>query len=542
MDGKRAGCDVVIIGGGLVGSMASVMLQRRGLRTLVLESRPLGKEQKVVVGEAITEGSSVFLRHELGLTDWLKANAFRKFGFDFVIRPRSADGNAPLPRTIEDCHELLLSLTPLEKIPGAFKRLIPTFHVERTGMNAHVAMMAQHEGARWLHGASVENVALGQGKHTVHYSLHGDGRPHEVDCRWVLDASGRRTVLGRQLGITHPVRELNTAAVWNRFTNVRTDAAFWNTFQGIDRRRHTIHFTGPGFWVWWIHQNQDLTSVGVSFDKDQHQPNVKTDDRGFWEMMRKFPPVIDALEGARALEPYQYYAHLPYRSDHWIGLEGYALVGDAAWFSDALYSIGIETACRQLVQVVPMIVDACHGKAPCPKMVAGLNQEFDYCQDTVLKLNAFKYREGWARPHVVMQTALYELGEISELYNLQDKANWTPKMLAKHYRLQWSTKQRMIDQDRFQQRALADGDRDVTEPGLLKKALLPGWAVYGFTYPLWKLPNMRPYFFKITRLWGFSERFTQRLKFWPDALSWMASGPSLTTVINRLQERRAARS
>src|SRR4051812_48736953 len=165
MDGRRT-ADVVIIGGGLVGSMASVMLQRRGLRTLVLESRPLGKEQKVVVGEAITEGSSVFLRHEIGLTDWLKANAFRKFGFDFVIRPRTSDGS--LPRTIEDCHELLLSLTPLEKIPGAFKRLIPTFHVERTGMNAHVAMMAQEAGATYLHGASVENVALGQGKHTVH--------------------------------------------------------------------------------------------------------------------------------------------------------------------------------------------------------------------------------------------------------------------------------------------------------------------------------------------------------------------------------------
>ena len=67
--------DVVIIGGGLVGSMAAVMLQNRGLRCAVLESRPRGKEQKAVVGEAITEGSSVFLRHEIGMGDWLKANA-----------------------------------------------------------------------------------------------------------------------------------------------------------------------------------------------------------------------------------------------------------------------------------------------------------------------------------------------------------------------------------------------------------------------------------------------------------------------------------
>ena len=58
--------DVVVIGGGLAGSMASVMLARRGLKTVVLESRPVGKEQKVVVGEALTEGTSVFVRHEIG--------------------------------------------------------------------------------------------------------------------------------------------------------------------------------------------------------------------------------------------------------------------------------------------------------------------------------------------------------------------------------------------------------------------------------------------------------------------------------------------
>src|SRR3954453_20901297 len=109
--------DVAILGGGLVGSMAAVMLQRRGLSCCILESRPWGKEQKVVVGEALTEGSSVFLRHEIGLGEWLKANAFRKFGFDFLTLPRTGQP----PKTMDDCHELLLSLTPFEKIPGAFK-------------------------------------------------------------------------------------------------------------------------------------------------------------------------------------------------------------------------------------------------------------------------------------------------------------------------------------------------------------------------------------------------------------------------------------
>ena len=73
--------DVAVLGGGLMGSMAAVLFRKRGLRVVVLESRPAGRDQKVMVGEAITEGTSVFLRHEIGLTDWLKQNAFRKFGF-----------------------------------------------------------------------------------------------------------------------------------------------------------------------------------------------------------------------------------------------------------------------------------------------------------------------------------------------------------------------------------------------------------------------------------------------------------------------------
>src|SRR5258706_8745793 len=111
-------------------------------------------------------------------------------------------------------------------------------------MNAHLAELAAQHGADFRWGAAVENVELGQGMtNTVHFS---DGAPKQLTCHWVLDCSGRRTVLGRQLGITHPVEGLNTASVWNRFEGVEDDPAFWRSFHGIDRRRQTIHFTGPG--------------------------------------------------------------------------------------------------------------------------------------------------------------------------------------------------------------------------------------------------------------------------------------------------------
>ncbi len=111
--------DVVVIGGGLAGSMAAIMLARRGLSTVVLESRPAGKEQKVVIGEALTEGTSVFLRHEIGLTDWLKENAFREFGFDFLTLAARRSHRHPPPKALP--RAALLSLTPFEKWPARFR-------------------------------------------------------------------------------------------------------------------------------------------------------------------------------------------------------------------------------------------------------------------------------------------------------------------------------------------------------------------------------------------------------------------------------------
>lgn len=526
--------DVVVIGGNLLGAMAAIMLQRRGIKTLVLEARPAGREQKVVVGEAITEGSSVFLRHEIGLTDWLRANAFRKFGFDFLTLPRRPAGpgeagpqSVPVA-SIEDCHELMLSTTPLEQIPGAVSRLIPTYHVERTGMNRHVVELAIAEGADYRTGANVEHVRfdeadLARRRHEVTYSRGGE--THRVGCRWVLDCSGRRAMLSRQLGLFRQVCDrLDTASVWNRFAGVESDPAIWRGFHGIDRRRHTIHMTGPGFWIWWIHQRDDLTSVGISFDNEQHQPDVKSEDRGFGEMMGKFPPILDLLKGARPLEPYQYYAHLPYQSERWIDGAGYALIGDAAWFTDALYSIGIETGCRQLMSSIPLIVSAVRGHAPCEKELLDLNREFARCQQSVVELNRFKYKNAWHRPHTLIQSAVYELGEIAELYYLRDKQDWRPEVLRKHYRLQWYSEARRQRLLRFLEASTVDGERDLEAgSGLLKKALLPGPSVYRATWPLWQLRRGLPHFFGLIRGWAYLERMTQRHRYWPDGLHWMAT-------------------
>ena len=102
--------------------------------------------------------------------------------------------------------------------------------------------------------------------------------------------------------------------------------------------------------------------------------------------------------------------------------------------------------------------------------------------------------------------------------------HWTRENLDRHYRLQWGTAARRDALVQFMTTANLDGDRDLQGDGLLAKGLIPGRLVYTFTYPLWHLPKARPYFFILTRGWGYMERMAQRFELWPDFLTLMA-GP-----------------
>ena len=189
--------------------------------------------------------------------------------------------------------------------------------------------------------------------------------------------------------------------------------------------------------------------------------------------------------------------------------------------------------------LAPIAIADARGGVVCEESVARLNEEFAYTQKAVLALNRFKYKEGWHRPHVVMQTALYELGEIAELYHLQDPRRWQEATQQRHFRLQWGTRARLASLERFQREALRDGDRDLAGGPLLKKALLPGKRVYRATWPLWKLPHARPYFFILTRAWGFAERLAQRHALFPDGLGWMAAATDWTRFLPGQRARKA---
>ncbi len=142
---------------------------------------------------------------------------------------------------------------------------------------------------------------------------------------WVVDATGRRRVLGRQLTtyVSHP--KLRNAAVARHFRGV---ASLAESAPGDI----AIHAT-RGAWFWQIPLGNDVTSVGLVTTPDRKSLRWET-ALGECDELRNLlvdAPECGTLSGHRDFTEY---------AAAFTG-NGWALVGDAAMFLDPVFSSGV---------------------------------------------------------------------------------------------------------------------------------------------------------------------------------------------------------
>jgi flavin-dependent dehydrogenase len=221
---------------------------------------------------------------------------------------------------------------------GFIRSTVPAFQLRRDALDEHLLATAVAEGAELWRPAKVRDVVVGDFDHRLTVEMGEEIR--EVQCRWVLDATGRVNFLGRRLNLIERNEEHPTAAIWCRWKNIRhiDDLAVRYGIAGgnvSSRRLATNHYTGYGYWIWVIPLGNGETSVGVVFDKrlvDLHHSKNRADD--FIAFLKAIPALGELLEGAEPrLEDLRFYSHLPYATKQYMG-RGWALLGDAAAFLD----------------------------------------------------------------------------------------------------------------------------------------------------------------------------------------------------------------
>ncbi len=334
--------DVLVVGSSLSGMMTTLNLRHRNpdLDVTVLGPHP-SEEKRPLVGESLVEPGILFFR-EMGLGPHLDRMQVLKNGLIFY-------------------HKLDLS-NPADRAYSAHGPEI-LFHkarqMRRQEFDTACRERAVALGARMLHGtANVIEVGQDGERHRVAATV--DGENIEISARWIVDATGRRRLIGKQ--VTQYARpDKQRCTFWFRLRN------FEPFFDHLDVHRRrlwqfdpwltTHHFMGRGYWIWCIPLEvgeENLCSVGFTYRPDLLGRQIRSMEDFLAQVEQDHPAIADMVRSGDIVDT-QMYLNYFYHSEQLYSEDGWFLVGDTARAVDPLYSNGISMTTMQVGQIAEII-------------------------------------------------------------------------------------------------------------------------------------------------------------------------------------------
>lgn len=323
--------DIAIIGGGLAGNLLARQL-RQTVPHLSVTMFEKAQDTSFKVGEATVEITGNYLIRRLGLSRYLYENHLPKNGLRFFF----------------DTPEKNSSFPDMSEIGGTGFPFHPSFQLDRSRLEADLYKMNRTDGVQVCLNTKVQDLSLGplnSTKRGHRFTAVQESKSQEYECRWLVDASGRSSVLARQLGLRVDEPNHKLGAAWGRFRNVVDldtfgPDEFRRRVRYTSRMLSTNHFCYPGYWIWFIPLGNGVTSVGVVID--HHATSWDQELRkkeGFLSFLAEHQAVWSLLAKAELLDMGSY-GHLTYNTQQFFGENRWGLTGEAAVFTDPFYSPG----------------------------------------------------------------------------------------------------------------------------------------------------------------------------------------------------------
>ena len=327
--------DTIVIGGGPAGSTVATLVAEHGYRVLLLERET---EPQFKIGESLIP-ATYWTFKRLGMLEKLRTSHFpQKYSVQFYSR--TGKGSTPFYFFQTNPHESAV-----------------TWQVLRSEFDQMLLDNAKEKGVEVRRGIGVREVLFDGDTATGVLIQNTDGTRETLNATVIVDSTGQRSLLGRQLNLNTIEPNLKMASLFTHYEGGHRD-------EGIDEGATLIlHTEEKDSWFWSIPLPYNRTSIGVVGELDYLLQNRRDTDgkldtqKIFTEELDKCAPLKQRLEDAKQLFPIQTTKDFSYRASRIAG-NNWVLVGDAFGFLDPVYSTGLFLALKSGEMAADAIIEA----------------------------------------------------------------------------------------------------------------------------------------------------------------------------------------
>lgn len=315
--------DVLVIGGGPAGTTIASLLAEKGHSVCLLEK---AHHPRFHIGESLLPMNLPILE-KLGVLEQVDAIGIKKYAAEF--------------NSLE---------TPLAQDSFYFSKATnnsPDFayEVRRSEFDDILFRNCKQKGVTALEGITVNSVELDcTPKKTL--AIDEQGKRLTFSSQYVIDASGRNTILAQQLDSKHKNPQHKMAAIFGHFKRVvrRT---------GKDEGNISIYWFQHG-WIWLIPLQDGMMSIGCVC-RPTYLKTRNTDLASFLQAtLNLVPDVSQRIKNAQLNGEVHATGNYSYQSDIMTGA-GFLLIGDAYAFVDPVFSSGVYLAMQSATRGAELV-------------------------------------------------------------------------------------------------------------------------------------------------------------------------------------------
>lgn len=353
--------DVAIVGGGPAGSTAATLLAKAGRRVVVLERE---KFPRFHIGESLLPFSTQTF-DRLGVREKLDRTFLPKFGGEIM----AASGVRGVKFYFKD---------------GFRSQRDRAYQVTRSEFDKLLLDHSRENGAEVREETEVKAIDFAADRVRIDI-VDSLGARSTIESRYLLDCSGRQTLLGSHFKLKTTYDHLQKFSVFAHYENVERlsgiDATLVRMVRSSDR------------WFWMIPLTETRTSIGVVMDTDAFRAEKLSPEIALEKFIAEQPLMRERMKDATRVSPVHSAGDYSYRNatlhgDRWL------LVGDAAGFIDPVFSSGVFLAIMSAERAADTLDEVLTDESKRAKLFRAYSHKVNRIMDIYLTFVNAWYRRG----------------------------------------------------------------------------------------------------------------------------------------------------